>query len=137
MSIPNFRFSCVFGGQPDGYSPMPPVGDYSPFLNFWRLYFLPLSTRLPLRWKIRYCWSSSPVFLKALRSVFFCFLLIGQTSLSVSIIAHPRGFVNPLVQLPPNNIYSGYLRSFSVRRLPHLPRCDRSKWVLREKDHLG
>ena len=43
----------------------------SPLLNFWRLYFLPLSTLLPLRVKINHCCNSSPVFLKAWRLTFF------------------------------------------------------------------
>ena len=67
----------------------------SPLLNFWRLYFLPLSTLLPLRVKMSHCWSSSPVFLKALRSFFFFLFAISITSLSVIIIAYERGFVNP------------------------------------------
>ena len=80
---------------------------------------------------------SKPVFLKTLRSFFFFLFAISITSLSVIIIAYKRGFVNPLVQLLPNNICSGYLRSFSARKPLPLPRCDRSKWGSCEKDRLG
>jgi hypothetical protein len=45
-----------------------------------------------LRVKISHCWSSSPVFF--LYSL-VCFFFISCTSLSVSIIAQKRGFVNP------------------------------------------
>ena len=98
---PVFYVFCLCYSWLCGASAVRALHYSSPLLNFLLLYgplpFL-FSTLDPLRLNARYSWSSSPDFLKILRSKSLFLFLIVYPSLSVSIISQKESFVNPFCE---------------------------------------